>query len=532
MYLKISNRGSLHRDEVRLIGFSAKANKAENRNKIGQFGTGTAYATIAALRLGLEVAISSTDRLGLYFLRFEIEDLDMGGGKKTREVYLHYWGLDEAGKVVSVRRLPWNVDLAAFRDWDRPIGDDESRTFKLLREFICNARDEDTNFSVDVAEEQSFAPEGRTEVYIEYSEELDSVIKNPGRYFKFLDPKASRLVVPGVGFITTKSQKDVTRLFVQGVLVSCSLPVILDGSVLDYSLDDKDLVSEDRTIKTQHRFRRELGRLITGIRQENLVKGIIAFAVKRSMSTEREALATVTEVDEPSRSVWIKALREFYGWEDLCIASGVVQTDEDARQVYGYLPIQVDSNLAAFFHKALGIPHAKDIAPPQPDLTLLRFRDFSAASRQRFRAAFRIFAKYFPDRSLFPVTFFLAKDGNVQKRVGAYAGSGDAIYKEIWIKALSETELPAFWDLLWLLVHESRHCATRAGDYERPFVKEAQMESMRFMARLEGRKKGFDDQSLPPLGSADALLPIIVDPKTDDAEEDFELDIDLGELDE
>lgn len=530
MYLKISNRGCLHRDEVRLIGFSAKADKAANRNKIGQFGTGTAYATIAALRLGLEVAITSTDTLGRFFIRFEIEDLDMGGGKKTREVYLHYWGLGEDGEVIDVRRLPWNVDLAAFRDWDKPIGDDDARTFKILREFICNARDEDANFSVDTAEEQAFAPEGGTEVYIEYTDELDGIVRNPGRYFKFLAPNEGRLVVPGIGFVTTKSQPDMTRLFVQGVLVSCSTKTVFDNSILDYSLDDKGLVSEDRTIKRAGDFRRALGRLITGIRQENIIRAVIRNAINQSMSPEREALVTVFTMDEPAKSVWLKVLRGIYEWDDLCIASGNVQTDEDARQIYRHLPITVDSDLARFFNKALGIPFAKDIAPPKPEVSLLRFRDFSAESRQRFMAAFRIFAKYFPERALFPVTFFLAKTEREKKNIGAYAGVGDAIFKEIWIKAKSETDLPSFWELLWLLVHESRHCITRAGDYDRPFVKEAQRESMGFMARLEGRTKNFDDQPLPPLGNPDVLKPIIIDPLKVEGEEDFELDIDLSEL--
>lgn len=530
MYLKISNQGCLHRDEVRLIGFSAKADKAANRNKIGQFGTGTAYATIAALRLGLEVAITSTDSLGRYFIRFEIEDLDMGGGKKTKEVYLHYWGLDDEGNAVDVRRLPWNVDIAAFRDWDKPIGDDDARTFKILREFICNARDEDMKFSVDVAEEQVFAPEGCTEVYIEYGEELDGVIRNPGRYFKFLASNEGRLVVPGVGFVTTKSESGVTRLFVQGVLVSCSREVLFDKSVLDYSLDEKGLVSEDRTIKRMSDFRKELGKLITRIKQEKLVRAILGNAITQSMSPERDALATVTSMDEPYRGIWLKALRERYKWDDLCIASGNVQTDEDARQIYNYLPLTVDSDLARFLNKALGIPFAKDIAPPAPEVELLRFRDLSVESRMRFEAAFRVFATYFPERTLFPVTFFRAKTEKEKERIGAYAGVGDAVYKEIWIQAKSETELPSFGSLLWLLIHESRHCATKANDYHRDFVKEAQREIMRLLARMLGRTKDFDDNPLPPLGNPDVLKPIIVDPLKIEGEEEFEVDIDLGEI--
>ncbi|MEA3249945.1 MAG: hypothetical protein U9Q03_06375 [Patescibacteria group bacterium] len=514
MYLEISNTGCLHRDEVRLIGFSAKADAPPDSNIIGQFGTGTAFATVAALRLGLEVAITSTDAFGRYFLRFELEDIDMGGGKKSQEIYLQYWTINDDGEAVRSCRKPWNIVIEAFRQWDKPIGDDDAKAFKILREFICNARDEDQDFTISEVKEQCFAPEGRTSVYLFHTDEVKKVLDTPERYFKFLVKDISTIEVPGIGRLTSKSEKDAlgkSRMFVQDILVSCDEDFLFNKALLDYSLNDRTLVSEDRTIKRTSDFRKALGRLIANIPDEALVRVILSQVINGESGVEQDALGYVLELKDPAKGRWLKALRANYKWDKLCLASGLASLDEDARQIYGYLPITVDSDLERFFGKALGIPKARDIVPNKPKYAFLRFRDLDEGSRHRFMAAFRIFARLFPHRVEYPIVFFLSDNEEEVKRVCAYAGGGEEKFTEIWIHALSPTELRDTRTLLSSLIHESRHNATKMLDYDRGFVAAAEDDILHLVCHMMGMGRNMSGELLKPLGDPDRIKPNIKD---------------------
>lgn len=527
MYLKISNRGSMSRDAVRLVGFTTKYDEPVGSHVIGQWGTGTAFATVAALRLGLDVAIASNDLLGPYVLRFEIEETTLGDGKTADEIMLNYWVPDGEGGVQNYR-IPWNISLTAFRDWDKPMGDDDAKAFKVLREFICNARDEDLDFTIGTVEEQTFAPEGHTCVFITRTDEIDEVLDRPERYFKFLAKDLAKFDVPGIGFLAPKSEKGMTRLFVQGVLASCETDIIFRSSLFDYGLDDRRFVSEDRTIKRYSEYRSALGRLIIGIGEESLVRGILEHVLAGKAETEKDALGTVTELDAQARIIWLKALHDLCKWDRLCIASGNTALDEDARQLYGSMPIKIDYVLHGFFSQALGLPHARELVPVITDIKRLRFDGFSARSQRRFRIAFRVFARFFPERAYLPVVFYLSADETMRKSISAFAGTGKTLYEEIWIAAKSETELHPFTRLLSALMHESRHCVTKADDYDRRFTREAEREMFVLMARLLGRDKDLSGQALPVLGDPDKLLPTIVDPPED--EKDGGIDIDPKEF--
>jgi hypothetical protein len=515
MYLKISNKGQLNRHAIRLVGYSAKTMKRADPGIFGQFGTGTVYAAVTAVRLGLDVCITSTDSQGRYLLRFEVEETDMGDGLKAKEIYLNYWGLDGEGNAVSIWRIPWNQDIAAYRDFDEPIGDDDSRVFKLLREFICNAHDEDLEFSIHHVDGLEFAPEGMAEVYIENTAEMDAVFRNLERYFKFMSPALKKCDVPGIGSVYPKSQDGLIRKFVQGVLVSCNKLLYIGKPLFDYSLNNKGLVSEDRRIKNPQDYDRELGRLLVGIEDPRLVKLILEHAEKEVNAPESNALYTVSEMTDSARAVWLKVLCEIYGSEKICIATGNPQQDGDARQLYGYEVIRASSDVEIFLNKALGIPKSKEIVDYRYKIKLLPFSGFDSTSQQNFLTAYSIVMTQFPEIALIPFRFFYADTKKLPENLYAYAEFNNGEQGTILMRAISETELPDLHILVEMILHESTHCKTRAGDYDRKFVDMVEKRCLLLLARMSGLKNGFDGKPLPPKGIPNLLKPILPDPPPD-----------------
>ena len=60
-YLLISNRGSCPRVLLTILGATTKRENFQDPSQGGWFGSGTKYAPVAALALGSEVIITSSD---------------------------------------------------------------------------------------------------------------------------------------------------------------------------------------------------------------------------------------------------------------------------------------------------------------------------------------------------------------------------------------------------------------------------------------------------------------------------------------
>src|SRR5688500_14839891 len=112
-YVKISNRGVFHRKYLEIISLSSKRERADDPAVIGNKGSGTKLAAIAALRLGLDLAISSTDDEGTYLLQFELRKVRIAG-RDVRQIFFVY---DPAGvRLGKPRRevVPSSMIIEAF----------------------------------------------------------------------------------------------------------------------------------------------------------------------------------------------------------------------------------------------------------------------------------------------------------------------------------------------------------------------------------------------------------------------------------
>lgn len=513
-YLRISNRGSLNRKYLELIGLSTKRAMKADESVIGHKGSGTKLSAVAALRLGLDVAIASTDRYGRYLLTFDVEQIDVDG-TIARQIYFNYRNVAPGAKVAQAMRYPSGMVLEAFQDWDTSIGDDDKTSFKVLREFVCNAIDADRTFRMDIVDGPAPAADGETSVYLKYTDEVKRILLEVDRYFKFLSKEKALFTVPAVGSIYPKSEpgkdsglfsKDSpakTRLFVQGVLVDCD-DAYWRQSMFDYSMHEKTLVSEERIIKNFTEYLKAISKLFGQLTDANICKNVLASIATHHAKLEEQALGQMDGITPLSKKTWLAVIHGLFG-PNVAVSSGNSTIDKDCDQIYKYNVIGSGSTYLQHFYAKLGLPKAADIVPTQQNMKyeLVAYHDLDADSRERFMNAFQRFAMYFPERAGIPVVFYHPLDENF-RRLQGFSGIGDTKYKEIWIATVTPTTLMAGEeDLFHTLLHEGRHCETEADDYDRAFVRRADQE---VIGLVYGRE-------LAP-GTETPPVPNVVDPAT------------------
>lgn len=498
-YLKITNKGAVNRRLFELIGVSTKRDRFDDPGVIGQKGSGTKLAAVAALRLGIDLTIASGDGEGNYLLRFETRPFNVDGRVFNRVCFTFVNESDDPKGSLVVRRES-NLVVESFSGWDQPIGADDYAAFKVLREFICNAYDEDKEFMVSEVDKIGFSPKGETAVYLSYKPEIKAMLAEPRRYFKFMATGQTYLSVDGIGDVYFKSEKDKTRLFMLGVLVDCSAAPER-SSIFDYSLRNKHLISEERTITDFTFYRLELGRLFGRITDPGFIDIVLAKAGTESARIEDGILGNIVFSDE-GKAAWLAGIHRKYG-EKVATASGNAQLDLDADQIYQYTVIDVRSaSLRSFFFR-LGVPSASDAVPKAPPHKAVRFGDLEPASQKDFADAFRMFARHCSEYAKYRIGFYLPLGGR-GNRIFGFAFHATGADKEIWIAAKSETQLESVEEILKTLVHEARHCHTEAGDYDRAFMNRADDEIATLIFRSERRKTFSAGKLVPPSGDPDA----------------------------
>lgn len=526
MFLKITNRGNFNRNFLKLVGFTTKRDPESSTRKIGIFGSGIKAAAVVALRLQLNLIISSVDHIGPYILKCRSENTALGGGYNASIIRFLYKQPVELG--MHDYEEDWNMTLDAYKDWDMPIGQDAAKAFKMLREIICNAYDEDPHFSMSLVgaepEQIDFDPHGFTSVYIRYTPAVQYVLEKPNRYFKFLNGVESPWVtVEGIGSIYPKSEAHHTRLFVRGVLISCSGHQSVK-SLFDYDLFAKKLISEDRTVKNIYDYKIELGKLLATLQDEELIELLLRSMLDTEASSmlENSAVSHVRNMSDSCRLLWLQALERICRTDKFCLASGKRIIDQDANQIFEYSVLNVGRGLRDFLHRMLGIPRADEVVEEVPAHKLISFSSFNEQSRKNFMLAFRAFSIGFPQRADIPIAFFIARDENYRKRIRAYAGLGKQSLKQIWIQATSETELRSPMDLLRSLIHESRHVASKAHDYNRRFIEAAEDDILNLLMRVLGHAEDLDGNAIAPAGVTDYRLePNFVEPDYDSGLEEL-----------
>lgn len=538
-YFRISNRGSLNRKFIELIGLSTKRDGAKAKKVIGFKGSGTKLAAVAALRMDMHTGISSQDAEGRYYLTFKANDYEVDGAK-VRQVHYVYYRPAEGGSEIS-RDFPSNLVVDAFADWDQPIGDDDKKSFKIVREHVCNAYDEDRKFSYGPAEKNYFAAEGETSVYLAYTDEIKAIFARPERYFKFCAKQKPVVAVEGHGEIYPKSEKQKTRLFLMGVLVDCTAKNDLK-SLFDYSLEDKSLLSEERILKNAYEYILATTKMFGQLTNRSLARTILQAAADGTAKYETEVLQRMSTgyLSEESKKSWLAAIRDVFG-KRIALPSNDGPVNSDVEQMYGFKVVHVGEGLTRFL-ATMGVPKADDIFPRDPEkgLEYVAFDELSKESRERFTVAYSLFARHFPDQAAIPIFFYHPLSEAVRKMSG-FAGHGNNVFERIGVATKTRDTLPVMTELLHTLIHEARHCVTKAYDNDRRFCGRADLDIVMMVLREAGYRQTENGTAVPQTADPSVFLPNFLDiddlraqqasnaPPSESA--DTEVDIDFAELD-
>jgi len=151
-YLKIQNNGEL---DIRLVALMGGTTKANDKYKIGQFGTGLKYTLAFLFRENLDFKIFC----GENNVDISLEKEDISG--TTFEI------LCIEGKRTS-------ITTQMGKEWT---------AWMILRELWCNALDEKGELKETVNESSLVGEAGKTTFYIQVNTEIQEVLDNWGKYF-------------------------------------------------------------------------------------------------------------------------------------------------------------------------------------------------------------------------------------------------------------------------------------------------------------------------------------------------------------
>jgi hypothetical protein len=149
-YLKIQNDGVL---DIRLVALMGGTTKANDKFKIGQFGTGLKYTLAYLFRNNLDFKIFA--------------------GDEEIKIYLEQETIkDEVFEIICINGNRTSITTRMGADWS---------TWMILRELWCNALDEGGSLRDTVTE--TIGEPDKTTFYIQIDSQIEAVLKDWDNYF-------------------------------------------------------------------------------------------------------------------------------------------------------------------------------------------------------------------------------------------------------------------------------------------------------------------------------------------------------------
>lgn len=315
-YLKIGNAGQITKDQIELLGFSAK--RGDNRT-IGEKGTGLKFSRIQAVRKGLDFIVCTHEfknvlrpKRGSNRLVFEYDNWE---GKK------------------NITDSSYTVD-AGFSDW--------TSDWFIVREVIQNARDENllqlglenpmetTLESLSVVSTIERPKKGESIVYLELTNEIAKVFENLSDYFVddsvFMHPNSGNSM----------------RVFLSGIFVG---KINCEKSYSNVNLKKLEL-TESRDIKYSFQvhegFYREMSK-----QPVSTIRKFLRYAHKNPDSYE---LDSYTDLNYYIGDSFLDAFKMEFG-DNVCIHSsnGISEYKKDVLEGKNMSMVYLGSVLYKFF---------------------------------------------------------------------------------------------------------------------------------------------------------------------------------------
>ncbi len=502
-YLRIKNRGECPRLYLTLLGATTKGDRMDDPSQGGWFGSGTKFAPVAALNLGISVAVASRDEGGRYFIQYLAEKRKLPG-KTIKQIVLRTTLPDRS---FVTRDTPFTLD--ACKNWKEPIGDDGMKAFRVLREYLRNAVDADPQgYAIEECDELQWPPEGWTYVYLSVSAEIRAMLAAPARYFKYVAPERNPppLAYFKNGAAYARSDPERTRLFSLGTLAFCSAHPRYRARY-DYSVDVKTgtqgrpLLAEERTFSDMSLVYCEVKKMLAAWKDVAALTGLITAMIDGDASFEAEAMGYLDNTPKllAAAPEWLAAWRRAYG--DDAVISSNPYADELARYSFRKTSVTVLQQGVRSFLKACGVPEAAECIPGMVVGQEYRpVADLEDWERERLAIACAIMHEEFPESKGFALCVYEPMTERMKPTLGF------ARYDTAQPILFVQRACIRSWDTLiaTLVVHECRHARTKVDDTKRDFIDRAD----RDLADLLIEKHGLEHE--PEVRPEDISLPSVI----------------------
>ncbi len=507
-YLKIKNKGSLNRLYLFLMGGSDKRGVVDDLSIIGEKGSGLKLAIIGALKLGLRVIFTSVDQAGPYTMVPTVRPVVVDNHTfnqifyeyiREGQIKLPTWWERLLGKkplvgtmveIEKVVETPYMLE--SFKDYTEPVGDDDKKIFKVFRELVANAHDADKQFILSAVSPSDITSASLNEVivYLEITKELIKLLstKERAKYFKIFKDCPEPLCGDAErGFIYSKSDPIQTRLFVRGVVSGVSTAEE-NTSCFDYSFPHQYLLAEDKTIKDIDTYRFRVGMFLQTLDSVYLAKRIIAQMAINFANFENSALQWVqsdVSLPEPVRQAYCQAWWEIFGKDKVILPGTKTELDHSAEQS-GYNIATMKMSVGTMrLLKACGVLTSNNIVPMQGEMgfTPASIDELSTEYRANYETGVRLMHHYFPGFKDIPHRLVKREDKySKYVEVRAYAGELETEYKEM---CFNIKHFDSLRNALLMMVHEYRHCKSKAKDLTKAFDKAADEQAVDLIFRNE-----------------------------------------------
>jgi len=296
-FFVIETEGEIEPELVELLGASTRRN---DHRTIGMFGSGAKYSIIQALRMGIEIYVSTSK----WFLTFETEPVEAGGETFKKVIYIF------KQKDKRKKRKPSSYTLNMGKNW--------IETWYVLREWIANALDNrietGVDFDMNIVDGFDYAPDGKTRVYIEYTPEIAAIIQEIDKYMK--TPDMEPIFECSYGALYEPTGKE-ARIFHKGMLVKVDAD---HDALFDYSLNNIDL-SEERTPKYSWQVESQCAELLAHA-PESMRRRVMR---RISMDKDRHHFESTINFEYSRKEPWVETFKQEF-------PNGVITPDNPRLQ--------------------------------------------------------------------------------------------------------------------------------------------------------------------------------------------------------
>ncbi len=438
-YIRIANKADgVNRLFLEKLGLSTKR---DDENTIGQFGSGSKFAPIAALRNGWEWINVGEDDLGPYKMQYVAKE-------ESGIDCIYYLYDDEVLKPSS-----FTVD-AGVLSWD-----DE---FQIFREAFSNALDEftshDNPYVVEIVDEVKFES-GVFAVYLTADPSLVDIINNFGKFFSI---EREPIVKFSNGSAFYEPFDNETNFYYKGVLIHTESVI----PIFDYGMNNVTL-NEERRIRNTWDIGYKVTTMFSAINSEYDGSYEVAMKMIDNMNNERwewTIAPNIAElyyqdvrnanIDSPFKRAWFAK----YG-NKVAVPSNLMRFKAQFS-LRNFEIVEVKSD---FFYQILlrsGVECADSVLGDEVDY---QFMTPTGDKKKMFNRALDVVNKFLPDFNHYvnDIKVFIPQ------------GEQDSIYGVANMKTSTMyLSVTAFRDLELLvstMIHEFDHLKTRYTDGDNEF---------------------------------------------------------------